>query len=270
MSQERKNSVSLAKWVDDRQSQGRYFFTREEVRTELGLLDNTFRQASARLATENRLCRIRAGFYVIVPLEYKTRGITPPDWFVADLMAYLKRPYYVGLLSASAYHGASHQRVQQYHVITDQPLRKIQCLSLVIRFLKKNNLSTTPLERTKTSTGMIQISSPEATALDLVAYCRQVGGLDRVMTVLQELGEKLDPIKLVEAARLASHIAYAQRVGWLLEQTPFADKTSPLADWIIKSNASPAMLQPKLPKRSACRDRRWNLWINTDVQGDLT
>ena len=64
-------------------------------------------------------------------------------------------------------------------------------------------------------------------------------------------------------------MAFAQRLGWLLEQTEFSEKASLLAEWILQSNASPAVLQPALPKRGAHRDRRWNLWINTDVEGDL-
>ena len=148
-------------------------------------------------------------------------------------MAYLQQPYYVGLLSAAAYHGASQQRAQQYHVVTNQPVRKIQWYSLVIRFLTKSGEKVTAQERAKTATGMIQISTPEATTLDLVAYSRQAGGLDRVATVLQGLGEKLDPVKIVDAARQAGHMAFAQRLAWLLEQTEFADKASSLADWIL-------------------------------------
>jgi len=269
MSQDRKKTISLGKWVDDRQSRGKYCFTREEALAESGLRVDTFRKAALRLVTDKRIARIRAGFYAIVPLEYKAQRVSPPDWFIAELMAYLRQPYYVGLLSAAAYHGASHQRAQQYHVVTNQPVRKIQCHSLVIRFLTKGGVKVTPQEKTKTATGMIQISTPEATALDLVAYSRQAGGLDRVLTVLQELGEKLDPIKVVEAARQAGYMAFAQRLGWLLEQTEFADKASSLADWILQSNASPTVLQPALPKRGAPRDRRWNLWINTEVEGDL-
>ena len=158
-------------------------------------------KAALRLAKERRIARIRSGFYVIVPLEYRSQGVTPADWFIADLMVYLQQPYYVGLLSAATYHGASHQRVQQYHVVTDQPQRQVRCHNLVLRFFTKAEVTVTPQDKIKTSTGMIAISTLEATALDLVAYYRQVGGLDRVLTVLQELGEKLDPTKLIGVAQ---------------------------------------------------------------------
>ncbi len=198
MSPDKNQTISLSKWVDSKQSQGRYSFTREEALLETGLKDDTLSKAALRLAGERRIARLHSGFYVIVPLEYRSHGITPADWFIADLMAYLRQPYYVGLLSAAAYHGASHQRAQQYHVITNQRTRQVKCHNLILRFFTKAEVMATPRDQIKTSTGMMAISTPEATALDLVAYYRQVGGLDRVLTVLQELGEKMEPGKIVD------------------------------------------------------------------------
>jgi len=265
-----KLNISLSEWVDQKQSTGRYYFTRDQAATELELCVGSFKKAAGRLSAKKRIVRVHSGFYVIVPLEYTSAGIIPADWFIADFMAHLKQPFYVGLLTAAAYYGASHQRSQKYHVVTNKPIREIRCRTVVISFFKKNDLASAAIEQIKTTTGYVPVSSPETTALDLLRYVRRVGGISSILTVFQELGEKLDSAKLVAAAKNEGDLAYIQRLGWLLDQTAFGNKTGPLADWIKQQNPPPIKLYPSLPKKGFERNRRWNLWINTDVQGDLT
>ena len=114
-------SSDLSSWVDSRQEQGLYFFTREDAIESLQFTEEAFKKAAARLAKKKRILRIRSGFFVIVPLEYRTTGILPAEWFIADLTAYLEQPYYVGLLSAASLQGAAHQQPQQFQVVTTAP-----------------------------------------------------------------------------------------------------------------------------------------------------
>lgn len=111
----------LPSWVDSRQEQGLYFFFREEAIRAIQFTEEAFKKAAARLAKKNRILRICSGFFVIVPLEYRTTGVLPSEWFIADLMAYLAQPYYVGLLSAASLHGAAHQQPQQLQIVTATP-----------------------------------------------------------------------------------------------------------------------------------------------------
>ena len=62
---------------------------------------------------------------MIVPLEYRIPGSPPVSWYIHDLMAAMKLPYYVGLLSAAAIHGSAHHHPQVFQVITDRPVRPI-------------------------------------------------------------------------------------------------------------------------------------------------
>jgi len=109
-------------------------------------------------------------------------------------MVHIKRPFYIGLLSAAAIHGAAHQQPQQFHVVTTGPLRRLQVKSLSVRFFSKRTFAETPVVSTKVQTGFIPVSTAEGTAVDLVHYARAIGGLDRVLTVLKELGEGIDPL----------------------------------------------------------------------------
>jgi predicted transcriptional regulator of viral defense system len=257
----------LASWIDDRQAEGLYYFAREEAIQSLKMTEEAFRKAASRLAKKTRIVRIRSGFFVIVPLEYRAAGVLPAEWFIADLMAYLELPYYVGLLSAAALYGAAHQQPQQFQVVTTAPQRRIQKNKLALRFFFKTNFDATPVTQIKAQTGYMAVSSPEATALDLIRYSRSIGGLDRVITVLQELGETIDAKKLLEAARKDGNLAYAQRLGWLMEKAGHS-KVQDLSRWVADQNTLPARLDPTRPAKGAKKNDRWQLLINATVESD--
>ena len=261
--------AKLAEWVDARQAQGLYFFTREDAIKSLQMTDIAFKMAVSRLQKKERIQRILGGFYIIVPLEFSSTRVLPAEWFIADLMAHMRRPYYVGLLSAAAIHGAAHQQPQQFQVVTNGPLRRLQVRSLSVRFFSKSNFEATPVVSTKVQTGFIPVSTAEGTAIDLIRYARAIGGLDRALTVLQELGESMDRLKLVDVVKADGNLAYGQRLGWLLERAGHSELVEGLLEWIRERNPLPARLEPSLPIRGAERDPRWQLLINTEVEADL-
>lgn len=49
-------------------------------------------------------------------------------------MHHLDQPYYVGLLSAAAIHGASHHQPMAFQVVTDKPTREMHAGKVTIRF----------------------------------------------------------------------------------------------------------------------------------------
>lgn len=259
----------LAAWIDSRQSQGLYFFTRDQFLQDLQKSETAFKQAAARLSKKNRIRRIHGGFFIIIPLEYAASGILPADWFIADLMNYLGQPYYVGLLSAAAFHGAAHQQPQQFQVITTGILREMRLKELSIGFFFKTFISDAPQVEIKVQTGYIPISTPEATAIDLIRYAKRIGGLDRVLTVLQELGEVMEPKRMDEAIKADGTIAYAQRLGFLLEKAGFANLVEGLSKWVDDKNPSPIKLEPSMPTRGCKKDSRWKILVNINVEGDL-
>lgn len=260
---------SLSDFVERRQGVAHYTFTKGEAQQATGLRANGFKVAAWRLEQSKRIVRVRRGFYVIVPVEYRAGGILPPDWFINDLMEFLGQAYYVGLLSASELHGAAHQRPQAFHVITTKPTREVEAAGLRIRFFKKTNVSATPQVKKRTFTGDISVSNPAATALDLVAYERRVGGLGRVLTVLQELGESIAPYGLVEAVKADYRLPNIQRLGWLLDKAGHEALTGNLHKWLGRHKTKPAALAPSLPIEGYPRDLRWNIVVNTEVESDL-
>lgn len=261
---------TLAELVDALQARGRYTFDREEAVAALQVSDVTLKKAAMRLAAKTRIVVPKRGFYVIVPLEYRAAGSPPASWFIDDLMRHLGAPYYVGVLSAAGLYGAAHQQPQEYQVVTEVARRPVQAGRVRIRFLRKRAFGRTPAASVKTETGTMRVSTPEASALDLVRYASTAaGGLSNVATVLAELAERLDPSRLVEAAQAESTLALAQRLGHLLDLVGAGERTGELAKMLAGHGMRNTPLRPGRLTRGCPVDRRWCVIANEAVEVDL-
>ena len=124
--------------------------------------------------------------------------------------------YYVGLLSAAQYHGAAHHRPQEFQVVTGTKRRGIARGAVRVVFVVRKRLADVPTQPFNTPRGTIRVSTVEATAVDLIGYPHHAGGLEHAATVIAELAERIDPERLVAAARTAP-MPWAQRLGYLLD-----------------------------------------------------
>lgn len=186
-------------------------------------------------------------------------------------MKFLEKDYYVGLLNAATYYGAAHQQPQSFSVITMKPsLRKINNDNLKINFYIKKEWAEKDIVQKKVDTGYINISSPELTALDLVYYFDQVGGVNRVITVLEELCESIDTNKMLDLAKRHSPITAVQRLGFLLEEilnTP--DLSAPIKKHLKTVNYFPVLLRPQKQKREMITGNDWKVVQNIEIETGL-
>ncbi len=265
----RSKDSNLAQFVDALQRQARYSFTRAEAAAAVTVAPATLTKGLQRLQNAGRIRRIRKGFYTIVPLEHADVGHIPPDWFVVDLMRFLDCPYYVGALTAAAYHGAAHQQPQEFQVVVGSTRQPIRTGKLRIRFLRYEGLSHVRTQPMKSFTGEFPVSTPEHTALDLVRFQKQIGGLDAAITVLTELGEAMAGSALLKAADNEQVVANVQRLGWLLARANSPALANELAGWVDQRNPAVAPLNSSLRSRKGPVDRRWRLIINDQPEGEL-
>ena len=208
---------ALSSYASGLLAAGRGVFSADEARKEIGISPGAFLDAAERLQRRGQLIRPRRGFYVVVPPQHATMGAPPPEWYIDALMRHEKRPYYVGLLAAAAAHGAAHQAVMEFQVITNKLLPDIEAgrTRIVFSYRKDMAAVSAGIEDRKTQSGHLKLSSPELTALDLVRYPRSGAGLDNIATVLSELAERLQPGKLSSLSG-AFEKAVVQRLGHLL------------------------------------------------------
>lgn len=259
---------TLAEYVDTLQGEGRYTFNRNEALQVLQMNGLALKRATARLSDKGRILALRRGFYVIVPIEYRAIGAPPPPWFIDELMRYLGRPYYVGVLSAAALYGAAHEQPQEFQVVTGVPQRPMLAGRARIKFLAKKHYERTLTAKLKTETGFMLVSTPEATAIDLLRYTSAAGGLGSVATVLAELAERIDGRKLVEAARIDGEITYTQRLGYILERIGAGDRAAALVQWIERRKPRNTPLRPGKSIRGRPVDRRFGVIANEDIEAE--
>ena len=171
---------------------GRYFFTSEDASRILGTSRDAVKLALNRLRRKGEIASPGRGLYIIVPPEYRSLGSLPADQFIPAMMEHAKLPYYAGLLSAAQYHGAAHHRPQEFQVFLAKNRRPIQCGKVSVAFMARKRITDVPVQSFNTPRGTILVSTPEATAIDLVGYQHHAGGLDQVATILAELVEKIE------------------------------------------------------------------------------
>ena len=253
--------------IADQAARGRYHFTSSELRSALGVSDAAARQALSRLAAKGEIASPARGFYVNVPPEYRRLGCLPADQFIPALMEHRNARYYVGLLSAAQYHGAAHHRPQEFQVVVERNRPAIMCGAVRVAFVARRNLSAVPVENFNNPRGTVLVSTVEGTAVDLIGYMRRAGGLDRVAGALLELGDDMNPKRLVEASQSAS-ILWAQRLGYLLEHVGAGDKAVLLKDHVRQRARNFTKLLPSADADGAPRSTDWRLFVNSSVETD--
>jgi predicted transcriptional regulator of viral defense system len=261
----------LDSYIEFLLASGRFHFTREDLHSRFGKNDVAIRHGLRRLTQNKQIHLVRNGFYIIIPPEYRNTGILPPQMFIGQFMHHQERPYYVGLLSAAALHGAGHQQPQLFSVITEKPpIRPIELKQLKIRFTVRSHMPQTGVEEKKTPAGYINISSPELTALDLITYLKQSGGIAAVTSVIEELAESMAPEKLKEAVQQAVPAATLQRLGYLLENVlDEKDLAEALVPRLQSGNVFHIPLSPAESKSGCSINKKWKIYINIDLEAEL-
>ncbi len=268
MKQEPGRRLNARDYVGGLAANGRYHFTSGEAQSALGVSADAAKLALNRLEKKSFIASPARGFYVLVPPEYRSLGCLPADQFIPALMQRLDIPYYAGLLSAAEYHGAAHQRLQEFQVFLANNRRPIQCGMVRVVFIARKHIEDVPVQSFNTPRGPVLVSSPEATALDLVGYAGHAGGLAQVGTVLSELAERLDPEKLATAARTAP-VPWAQRLGYLLERLGFDAKTPALKEYVRAHAKQWTLLLSKAPQKRSPGNKGWKLHVNSKVEAEL-
>jgi len=260
---------ALASYVSALLSAGRTVFTAEEAEQALGVGRGAFLDAAERLQRRKALLNLRQGFYVVVPPQYASWGAPPPAWYIDALMRHEGQAYYVGLLKAAELHGATHQAVMEFQVLTAKRLPKIRAgRNLIVFYFRKDmDAVTAVIEDRKTDTGTMKISSAALTALDLLRYPQASGGIDNIATVLSDLGQKIDPEQLAALSATVER-PIAQRLGHLLDRLGHEALTRPMLEALHARGSLPwteldrqEARDPDFAPEPQERDSRWRVIV---------
>ena len=261
--------MTLQRWMDDRQARGLYTFLRSEAVEGSGLSVEAVRKALQRLVQRGRLAKVKNYFFVIVPLEHRSALAPPASWFIHDLMNAMNLPYYVGLLSAAAMFGASHQQSQEFQVVTDRSVRSLSVGRSRIRFVASQFVSKIARKLIRTPTGSIQVSTPESTVVDLVRFAKIAGNLDNVATIIAELVPILRSRELSRAVKVSNDVPNAQRLGYILNQVGANPLSLPIHRWIERQNPRMISLRSGCNAPDSEPDERWHILVDQVLEVEV-
>lgn len=256
-------------YIDQLTGRGRIALTIGQMQDDLGITNKAARRMLERLLCNKEVATPAKGYYLILTPEFRELGCLPPNYFIDDLMSHWHKTYYVGLLSAAMFHGAAHQQPQNVQIMLPTTRPEVICGKVVIQFIQNVSCHKTPVESLKTPTGTLLVSTPEATAMDLVRFMRQSSGINRVATVIHELGEKLDKKKLLELTTVFKESAWVQRLGYLLEILGHEDAAKSLLSYLKNIESRIIPLVPYLERDGAKKCEKWRIYINANVESDL-
>ena len=267
----RFQEYSISDWIDEKVIRGYYTFTIEDVKTNFPQLTDAYISTSLyRLSIKKKIISPWKGFYVIMPVEFALKAIIPPIFYIDSLMSFLNKKYYVCLLNAASFYGASHQRAQTFSVMTESSkLRNTAKTGTSVLFFSKKDIPEKYIRKYKAQSGYVNVSSPELTALDLIENEKYIGGLNRVCTVLNELVDSINFDKLEEDFFSLTFVPIYQRFGYIL------DKVLEREDLAITYKAKmPLLAMRNIPfkigksTKDCLIDKNWKVIVNLDVEID--
>ena len=268
-----KGTMSIAGWINEKPPRGKYTFTHDEV---VGAFPEMSAASIARSLTRevsrNRVMSPLRGFYVIVPDEYRLRGTVPQSFYMDDMMKHLGRKYYVALLSAASYHGASHQVPLSFSVMIEPPtMRNKKEEKYHTLFFCKSRIPEKYVERRQTRAGYLNVSGPELTAVDLITYQAKSGSITRAATVLAELVEKMDFNRLESDFMEVAPVSSLQRLGYILEVVLEEQNAAAAVYGLLKRAGAKLQYVPLKSGKSTVdceKDMRWKVLVNEIIEID--
>ena len=250
-------------FIDKRLALGRVTFSLDEFMEESGLSAIAAKSQLRRLPGKAIRVSPRQPFFLIIGPEHRTIGAPPAIWWLHDYFDWLGRPYYLALQSAASEFGTNPQSLQVTQVMTDRPIRVIKVRRVQVRFFVKSNIMQIPTQQLSQAPAPLCISTPEATAFDLVRYAVRIGGINRAAETIAPLLPKLRIRELRRLLNIENAPTNAQRLGFVFQ----AIGAKRLADAVYNWLPDRLTAIPLSPTRSEYRSypivERWQVFNNS-------
>jgi len=264
------NKMNISDWIHSREIRGKATFSIDDVKGAFAERPSkSINTELSRQVSRGRVQSVYRGFYVIVPVQYQLKGVVPPAYYVDGLMDYVGKPYYMGLLSAAALHGATHQRAMKTQVMTVVPRIKASGKNSLLDWNYRQEIPETYVMKKNAEIGTLRFSGPELTAVDLVQFASHVGGYQRVATVLAELMDSVDMGRVGELLPFTT-VATVQRLGYLLECVLSRQDQADALFQVLKMQGfwNSILLNNDQDRREEAPANRWHVNGNIDIEVD--
>lgn len=264
--------MKLSEYIDQLLAMGKCTFTLNDAQKALEKSRAAVILSIEHLKQQKKVVTPAKGFYVIVTPEYRIYECLPAEYFIPYLLEFWQQPYYACLVTAASYHGVAHQQPQIFQVMIKQYRAPIVCGKVKVDFVVNKYLEKNPIQKVSTSHSKLCISTPETTAMDLLNYSKQCGGLNRVATILDELQDVIKEKELAALLEISPNHFWKQRLGYLFEKLGAENLAQIIFQNIQKlKRVDYIRLDPSYKEDAAkfLKNNRWKIIENTNFESDL-
>ena len=263
--------MNVSEYIKHLQSIEEYAFSLEELVINCNKTAISLKRELAKLVEKKEIINIRKEFYLIIPPRYAKQQKLPIQLYVEKLLKNIGKTYYLGLYTSAKFHGANHQQAQQEYIITEKAaLRNINKGAVSIKFFTSSVMPSKNIIEKKSDAGLFKISSPALTAIDLIHYQTKLGGLNRMLAILEELSEEITLQDVTDLLSWYTNKSSIQRFGFLMEHLQ-ANKEIIiiLKEYFKNKKYYPVLLSPKTHTKPGAVNNYWKVDINIKLENDL-
>lgn len=263
--------MNIAEYINELLSLEEYSFSWDELVQKSTRTKYSLTNELSRLVDKKKVINLRQGFYLIIPPRYSKLKTLPISLYIDKLFNYLKKDYYLGLYTAAKFHGASHQQIQKDYVIASMPSNhNIKKKGIVIDFFNITNCPQKNIIKKKSDAGYFNISSPALTLVDLINHHPKIGGINRMLAIIEELAEELKMDDISDLLTWFPYKSTIQRTGYLLEELHMdSELIDPFYNYLKDKKYFPILLSPKKGQKAGKVRNIWKIDVNLELESDL-
>ena len=282
--------LTIRKWIQSLEEKGIYSFSMQELKEVFPLLkEKTILNTLGTLKKQGKLLPLWNGIYSIVRFvdignatdNRAIREEGKPYFYIETLMQHLKREYYVALLSAVEVYLSPKEALQanEITVITSlPPLRdSFRGQGKIRYFVKKDikNLREIGVKRKTLPFSIkertLRVASLELTAVDLLLYEKEIGGIQKAVEVIQRIKNHLSWQELPTEVILSTPVSIFQRLGYVLSFIKEEELAERLKERVLSTGKKfrRTLLKTDVPEKGGepfCPI--WKIVVNISLQND--
>ena len=282
--------LTIRKWIQSLEEKGIYSFSMQELKEVFPLLkEKTILNTLGTLKKQGKLLPLWNGIYSIVRFvdignatdNRAIREEGKPYFYIETLMQHLKREYYVALLSAVEVYLSPKEALQanEITVITSlPPLRdSFRGQGKIRYFVKKDikNLREIGVKRKTLPFSIkertLRVASLELTAVDLLLYEKEIGGIQKAVEVIQRIKKHLSWQELPTEVILSTPVSIFQRLGYVLSFIKEEELAEGLKERVLSTGKKfrRTLLKTDVPEKGGepfCPI--WKIVVNIPLQND--
>lgn len=282
--------LTIRKWIQSLEEKGIYSFSMQELKEVFAhLKEKTILNTLGTLKKQGKLLPLWNGIYSIVRFvdignatdNKAIREEGKPYFYIETLMQHLKREYYVALLSAVEVYLSPKEALQanEITVITSlPPLRdSFRGQGKIRYFVKKDikNLREIGVKRKTLPFSIeertLRVASLELTAVDLLLYEKEIGGIQKAVEVIQRIKKHLSWQELPTEVILSTPVSIFQRLGYVLSFIKEEELAERLKERVLSTGKKirRTLLKTDIPEKGGepfCPI--WKIVVNISLQND--